>query len=388
MSNIKNDKAYDPFPKTGKVKEYEPFIRDWVAKFCEQYPLVHRDHALIEAVKLAIEFESSKWDSSRGYDFSTPLRWHLKGLKRILVDREKTHSRRLIHAKDAEVSEGLAQKVMLDDAALAEHDRRAIEEKLEALPVTFGAGANGTRITLDLNGMAVGSQINSKVPAAKLAKRFDYARETLDGLSADLRKLIGVDLGDGRPALIGRMRAVIAHNDRRQREAEQEAENQRNGDYGPVFLEPRDTLRPDVQFRPPKTRATPKPNVPKPPRISEKPDLGRLDQVLCDLPQEDRLALLLGAGEDLRPSLDTRDCVILDWLFRPRGRTLTALAGEIDITKGYASKLQGKILDRLRKKMTVAPEEQRKLIGRGRHIWAEQEAAARAELIRRGWVQD
>jgi hypothetical protein len=86
--------------------------------------------------------------------------------------------------------------------------------------------------------------------------------------------------------------------------------------------------------------------------------------------------------------LDERDCAILDWLFRPRGRTLTALAGEIDITKGYASKLQGKILDRLRKKMTVAPDEQRKLIDRGCQIWDAQEAAARAELIRRGWVQD
>jgi hypothetical protein len=87
-------KAYDPFPKTGKVKEYEPFIRKLVGEFCKQYPLVQREHALIEAVKLAMEFESSKWDPSLGHDFSTPLRWHLKGLKRILVDRERAHSSR------------------------------------------------------------------------------------------------------------------------------------------------------------------------------------------------------------------------------------------------------------------------------------------------------
>lgn len=86
--------------------------------------------------------------------------------------------------------------------------------------------------------------------------------------------------------------------------------------------------------------------------------------------------------------MDKRECAILDWLLHPRDRTLTELAKEIDITKGYASKLRGRVLDRLRKKMMVTPEEQRKLIERGCHIWAEQEAAVRAELIRRGEVQN
>jgi hypothetical protein len=168
--------------------------------------------------------------------------------------------------------------------------------------------------------------------------------------------------------------------------AEQEAENQRNGDYDPVFLQPRETLRPDIQFRSPRTRST-KPNVPKPIRISEKPDLRRLDPVLCEVTEEDRLALLLGAVEALRPSLDDKARAVLDWLLRPQERTLTALAGEIGITKGHASKLQGRVLEGLRKKM-VAPDEQRKLLERGRHILAEQEAAFRADLIRQGVVQD
>ena len=33
VGNIRAEEAYDPFPKTGLVKQYEPFIRDYVRKF-------------------------------------------------------------------------------------------------------------------------------------------------------------------------------------------------------------------------------------------------------------------------------------------------------------------------------------------------------------------
>jgi hypothetical protein len=212
LSNIKAEDAYDPFPKTGLVKQYEPFIRKQVGEFCERYPRVSRDDALIEAVKIAVEFEP-KFNPELGYDFSTPLRWHLKGLKRILVDDEQDYNKRLIHANDGEVSDELAKRVEDADAAMAEYERRAAEETLEALPVTGGNGGNGTRFRFDLNSVVVGCQIYSKVPAVKFAKRFDYARDVIDGLSADLRTLIG--FGSGRPTLSGRMRAVVAHADRR-----------------------------------------------------------------------------------------------------------------------------------------------------------------------------
>jgi len=131
--NIEAKEAYDPFPKSGRVKEYEPFIRKWVTtRFCRRYPDVNPQEALCEAVKLAIEFEP-KFKPESGCDFSTPLRHRLKGLKRILVDKEQKHSHRTVHATDAEVSEELAKQIMQDDAALAEHDRRAADEKLEAL---------------------------------------------------------------------------------------------------------------------------------------------------------------------------------------------------------------------------------------------------------------
>jgi hypothetical protein len=36
VGNIKNDKAYDPFPKSGLVKKYAPFIR---ARLLQAIPL-------------------------------------------------------------------------------------------------------------------------------------------------------------------------------------------------------------------------------------------------------------------------------------------------------------------------------------------------------------
>ena len=80
----------------------------------------------------------------------------------------------------------------------------------------------------------------------------------------------------------------------------------------------------------------------------------------------ERLALLMGAAETL--SLDDRERAVLDWLLDPRDRTLTALATEIDITKGYASKLRGRVLNLLGKQMTGDPERCTQLIEGVRNI--------------------
>src|SRR5262249_38211225 len=64
-------------------------------------------------------------------------------------------------------------------------------------------------------------------------------------------------LEDRKPSPItaGYVRAVTTFNELRQREADQEAENQRNGDYSPVFLKP-DLQQIDIGFyegrKPPK----------------------------------------------------------------------------------------------------------------------------------------
>ena len=340
--NIKdNEPEYDPFPKTGLVKEYEPFIRKWVTTFCKAYPAVRRGDTLIEAVKIAIEVES-KFKPELGHNFSTFLRWHLKGLKRILVDKERAYSKRLIHVPEGEVSEEIIKQRDAGDMADAEIDRR----RLDRVEVGVGSGGNGARVRLDLTGPVIGFQLFDRA--------WDHALGIADRVSRDLRTL--ADLISRRSSASD---ANVAHNERRQREADQEAENQRRGDYSPVFLEARDTLKPDIQFRPPKKAATPRRHKP-----SEKPDLERLDPILREH-HEDREALMAGAVEALRPSLDDRDRAILNWMLKPQDRTLTALASGIDITKGYASKLKGRILNQLAKRMTATPEQ---LIERGRQI--------------------
>jgi hypothetical protein len=79
MGNIKADPAYDPFPKSGLVKQYERFIRKQVAKFREQFPWVSYDAVLIEAVRLADQ-AAKRFNPALGYDFSTFLIPYLKKL--------------------------------------------------------------------------------------------------------------------------------------------------------------------------------------------------------------------------------------------------------------------------------------------------------------------
>ena len=123
-----------------------------------------------------------------------------------------------------------------------------------------------------------------------------------------------------------------------------------------VLLDAHDTLQPDIQFRRPQPQPK-NPAKPRKPIISECPDLTRLSRILSDYIDEDRVALLFGAAELLRPALNVWQRAILDWLLDPQDRTLTDLAGEIDITKGWASKLRGRVIDLLGKRMTAKPEE-------------------------------
>jgi hypothetical protein len=57
--NIQDARPYDPFPKTGLVKQYEPFIRNYVQNFCNGYPGLDREYVLFEAVKIAVQAEKA-----------------------------------------------------------------------------------------------------------------------------------------------------------------------------------------------------------------------------------------------------------------------------------------------------------------------------------------
>lgn len=256
----------------------------------------------------------------------------------------------------------------------AELDRRLAEEKLSTGAPEYGTGGNRTPVTLDMKGAIIGVRLYDNAEP--------HVRGVMDRLSSDLRILLGFEPPSKEPRLLGRMRAVVAHGERLQREADQEAENQQGGNYNPVFLEARDGLRAGIKTRQQKKRATAKLYT-RPPRISEDPDLSRLDPVLREYSHADRVALLVGAAEALRPSLDDKARAVLDWLLDPRERNLTALAAEIDITKGYASKLRGRVLDLLGKRMTSAPEKCTTLIDRGCEILTNR-LQERDELIRQG----
>ena len=79
--NIKAETTYDPFPKSGLVRQYEPFIRKRVGEFCKRYPGLQRDGVLFEAIRIAQKAEK-KFKPELGNDFSTFLEPYLKGLNR------------------------------------------------------------------------------------------------------------------------------------------------------------------------------------------------------------------------------------------------------------------------------------------------------------------
>ena len=56
--------------------------RSEVRDYCKIYPSVRHEEMLAEAIKIAVAFEP-KFDPNLGDDFSTPLRWHLRGLHRF-----------------------------------------------------------------------------------------------------------------------------------------------------------------------------------------------------------------------------------------------------------------------------------------------------------------
>ena len=74
---------------------------------------------------------------------------------------------------------------------------------------------------------------------------WDYATGVVERASPDIKAVLDNQQPD--PTLTGQLRAVIDHNEQRQREAEQEAENQRIGDYSSVFLKP-DRQQVDIGF--------------------------------------------------------------------------------------------------------------------------------------------
>jgi DNA-directed RNA polymerase specialized sigma subunit len=327
VGNIKTN-VYDPFPKSGLTKQYEPFIRQTVTEFCKQYPRANRQDLLIEAVRLATVAEA-KFEPELGNDFSTFARHHLKGLHRYAQREGKATERwvQLDPAAAEEISTRLATgrvSTSSDDEDMSRPASAYLDKATRAAGLRFGWWGIGR---------------TTRVDPRYLLRLYGTPEDRLTGrVAAGLQTIL-----DGpAPVLAGRMRAVIADDDRRRREAEQEAENQRNGDYAPVFLEAR-------PFSPE--------SVSKPSSILIPAAQVRIENDFAELKrpeQRKRLHdLYRGAAAALQPSLSVIEGAVLHWMMRPGGRTQAQMAADIGISKGYASKLVDRLQPQLQEQLRL-----------------------------------
>jgi hypothetical protein len=385
--NIKNDPVYNPFPKSGLVKQYEPYIRKVVGQFAKAYPQISHQDLLFRAIELALAAEKT-FKPELGFDFSTfPGGFERKGrLKELhrLSDEFERHNGTEIYRTEEDLA----------------HEK-AEEEGEPTDPVSFAGGGNGARLLFDLqwweallsnivryveqgplfrpqrwfskstNGFSGGycdtNIIQGELPTTKLRHRLklgtqlresDNARAIHERISRDLPEV--VKRQPPSPMLMGWIRAVVDHVIRAQREADDEAQKRARGDHSPTFLEAvRSAI--DVKFY--KGR--------KPPRFLPKwMPMARLDDAYNhqdgsdgtsdgkrtlhdtiaanqDAAEQEKQAALEAAAA-VRPKLtDKNDIAMLDRLVaRLRGDAvggLSEIASEIGITKGAASKVSERL---------------------------------------------
>jgi RNA polymerase sigma factor (sigma-70 family) len=337
MSNIKADPAYDPFPKSGLVKQYEPFIRAEVNKFCQQFPWKRYDDVLIEAVRLADQ-AAKRFNPELGYDFSTLLRHYLKKL--YAMQEEETG---WSHAKPDDWHQ---------------------DQERSPDPI-FPAGANGTRVAFDRRNWSGDDKRRGVVIGFRLRNNIEVnSMGFIDRLSAAL----GVLGYDGGPGADGRLKAAIDHFERVHREQEAEAEDRRFGIYEPTFLEAR---RVPLHLQRYEAR------TPRQSGLFPTKDNGRehweedwqqsLGTILYAKPSQTRLRSrgLSGneiddaedqferAGEALRPFLTPDERVVLDWIgdrmFGDGHKSADELADEIGRSRRTIYKIRDRVILKLKK---------------------------------------
>ena len=335
--NIAPETSYDPFPRGGLVEKYEPYIRAYADDFGRRYPHLGRDEVLFEAVQLACMAEK-KFKPELGNDFSTFLGGR-KGRPGYL---------KALHRLARRENWGQAWSTPRDTAANLKREREDELKETKLPPGDFSGGANGTRITLDLNGVKNRATLRVQVGSV-LADRI---LALWDRASADIHYLAQ---HHADPMVrIARIRAAFDHHERRQDEIEQEAENRSRGDFSSVFLgaKPRSG---GVNLKHRKRRKPP--NL-EPDRIimaslddaytHDEDWVGKLSDTIADgatPPSVD--SRILDAFEAERPFLKRREAPVADWLIGwltgIDSRTLVQFADDQKISKGYASKLRDRV---------------------------------------------
>jgi hypothetical protein len=304
--NIDAADGPDPFPKTGLTKQYEPFIRKFVGRFCDEYPGAIYEHVLVDAVRISIGAET-RFKPELGWDFSTFLRKHLLGLNRLYWnDRRQIKTPEQSDEKEADDPVG---------------------------PLTY-RGGNGTRITIDRR-WHNGSGWQRVVLTRQLRSSDEReARAEVEQMSAAISKLL-----DDRP--LTAIRASIAES------------------LGEDV---------DVQFRkgrpPPNFHQWPSQVllVSFDQVISRDEDEGKLS--LADIiggPDPRDIKNSDPDVEKLRRAIEAElpffspnePKLLLDWKLNVQGGRLSQWAAKNGISKGYASKLNDRVTtqlaDRLKK---------------------------------------
>jgi len=241
-----------------------------------------------------------------GYSFATFLGRHLMGLHRELIAKEWAHQKHKVHI-DADLAEAINAR---NDIGRAFIPHAALERPVFCWWVGDESNPLGSagRCTW------LGQGVEPHYLVQLYGRPEDCRWRITDGMATDLLTV----LASPADVLTSRMKAVIDHHDRRRREAEQEAENQRCGHYEPVFLEVR--------------------------QFETAPTLSDASVLIAKSPDP---KLLQSAADALRPSLSELEASVLYWMVHPTGRTMTQMAAEANISKGYASKLRVKLWNRL-----------------------------------------
>ena len=86
--NIKPEHQFDPFPKDGLTKQFEPFIRKEVEKYCQSYQHVPRPDMLGEAVRLTVAAKS-QFRPALGIS-STFVAYRLRELQRFAERHDRS----------------------------------------------------------------------------------------------------------------------------------------------------------------------------------------------------------------------------------------------------------------------------------------------------------
>jgi hypothetical protein len=351
MSNIK-DEGYDPFPKSGLVRKYAPFIRSEVRDYCKQYPYMRYEDMLAEAIRIAVKVETN-FDPNIAKDFSTPLRHHLKGLHRFAQGDYRSW----------QMPVSKAQR----DTNKLEQRRNGIGGE-DPLAVNFSGGSNGARVTFDFQWMTAPEARHRIVLGTQLPGRdWDYANGVVDRATPDIKTVL-----EGRkpsPITAGYVRGVVALSELRQRESDQEAENQLSGDFSPVVLRP-SQMKIDIGFyegrKPPKLEPDHSPVASlDESRTDDDDGRGTLADIVADEApainaeaREDKARLeadhvrFLAIVEAERPSLGPKETFVLDnWLLGDL--TIAEAAARLSMTPGGVSKMAARLEKRLRAKNSL-----------------------------------